>query len=153
LSFGTDVPRHRSLAYGGAFVEPLELTILIVEDWPNADLLGQILGLKGHTIHLANNGQEAMEKARQCKPDVVFIDVALPRMTGLDLARILSDQGDKKPLLIALSGFSSKEDKAKAYKAGFDHFFTKPMDLDDFMLILEEKENYLFISKRELVGD
>jgi CheY-like chemotaxis protein len=133
-------------------VEPLELSILIVEDWPDCKSLGQFLGLHGHTFYLANDGKEAMEKAKRCKPDVIFIDVGLPRMTGLDLARILSDQGDKKPLLIALSGFCSKEEKAKAYKAGFDHFFGNPMDSDDLLHILEEKENYLFISKRELVG-
>ena len=132
-------------------MKPFELTILIVEDWPDANSLGHILGLHGHDIYLANDGKEAIEKAKRCKPDVVFIDVAMPSMTGLDLARILSDQGDKKPLLVALSGFFSKEDKAKAYRAGFDHYFN-PMEPDDLLHILEEEENYLFISKRELVG-
>jgi len=131
-------------------VKPLERTILIVEDWPDAESLDPFLGLHGHIIHLANDGREAMEKAKRCKPDVIFIDVELPKMTGLDLARIRSDQGDKKPLLVALSGFSSKEEKVKACKAGLDHFFAKPMDPDDLLHVMEEKENYLFISKREL---
>ena len=134
-------------------MEPLELTILIADDWPDAaQSLGQLLGLNGHTVHLACDGEEALEKAKRFKPDVALLDVAMPKITGLDVARILSDQGDKKPLLIALSGFSSEEDKAKAYKAGFDHFFAKPMNPDDLLHILEETENYLFISKRELIG-
>ena len=134
-------------------MKPLELNILIVEDGPDAESLGELIGLDGHDIYFAHDGNEALAKAKRCKPDVVFIDVALPTMTGLDLARILSDQADKKPLLVALSGFSSKEDKAKAYKVGFDHFFKKPMEPDDVLHILdEEKENYLFISKREMVG-
>jgi two-component system CheB/CheR fusion protein len=134
-------------------VELLELTILIVDDWPDAaESLGRILGHYGHSIHIAHDGTEAMEKAKWCKPDVVLLDVEMPKMTGLDVARLLSVQGDKKPLLIAVSGFCSKDDKAKAYKAGFDHFFAKPMDTDDLLHILEENDNYLFISKREVVG-
>ncbi len=130
------------------------LTILVVDDLPDAaESLGQLLGLYGHTIHLAYDGNEALEKAKRFKPDVVFLDVAMPKMTGLDVARILSDQGDKKPLLVAISGFCSKEDKTKAYKAGFDHFFAKPIDTNDLLHILEEEqENYLFISKREMIG-
>jgi CheY-like chemotaxis protein len=134
-------------------LEPLELTILIVDDWPDtAESLGHLLRFYGHSIHLAYNGQEAIEVAKRHKPDVVLMDVALPKMTGLDVARILSKQGDKKPLLVAISGYSSHEEKAKAYKAGFDHFFAKPISASDLLRILEEKENYLFLSKRELVS-
>lgn len=133
-------------------MRPLQLTILIVDDWPDAaESLGIVLGLHGHTIHLAHNGLEAMVKAKRFKPDVVLLDVAMPKMTGLDLARILSEQDDKKPLLVAITGFASREDKARAYKAGCDHFFTKPIDPRELLQILEEKENYLFISKRESV--
>lgn len=132
---------------------PLLLTILIVDDWPDtAESLGQLLGLYGHTIHLAHDGKEALAKAKRYKPDVVLLDVSMPKITGLDVARILSEQADGRPLLIALSGFCSQEDKAKAYKAGFDHFFTKPIDPRDLLLVLEEEENYLFISKQELAG-
>jgi CheY-like chemotaxis protein len=148
----SDAP-HPPLALEGRSVIPLLLTILVVDDWPDAaESMGQLLGLYGHTIYLAYDGKEAMEKAKRCKPDVVLLDIALPKITGLDVARILSDQGDRKPLLIAISGYCSKEDKAKAYKAGFDHFLAKPVDPGDLRHILEEEENYLFISKREMVG-
>jgi CheY-like chemotaxis protein len=121
----------------GRSVTPFLLTILVVDDWPDAaESLGQLVGLYGHTIHLAHDGNEAMEKARRCEPDVVLMEMALPKITGLDVARILSNQGDKKPLLIAVSGFCSNEDKAKAYKAGFDHFVAKPMDPNDMLHIL-----------------
>ncbi len=102
-----------------------------------------------HAIYIARDGAEAVEKAKQCKTDVIFLDIALPIVTGLDVARMLSDQGDKKPLLIAISGYGTSEDRAAAYKAGFDHFFTKPVGSADLLHILEKKENYLFITKRE----
>ena len=126
---------------------PLELTILIVDDWPDAaESLALILGLVGHSIHIAHDGIEAMEKAKRCKPDVVLLDIEMPKMSGLDVARRLSDQGDKRPMLIAISGFCSAEDEAEAYKAGFDHFFAKPIDTEALLHILEETESYLFIS-------
>ena len=117
-----------------------------------AKSLGIVLGLHGHTIHVAHDGMTAVAKAKQFKPDVVLLDVAMRRMTGLDVARILTDQADKKPLLIAISGYGTNEDRTTAYKAGFDHFFIKPMNPADVQHILEEKENYLFISKRESVA-
>ena len=107
-----------------------------------------MLGLHGYTIHLAHDGAEAIEKAERFKPDAILLDVAMPKITGLDVARILSEQGDTKPLLIAISGSCSKEDKAKAYKAGFDHFFGKPIDTAALVQILDEQENYLLIAKR-----
>jgi len=143
----------RPIRYGRApSMKPLELTILIVDDWPDAaESLGIVLGLNGHTIHIAHDGVEAMGKAKRYKPDVVLLDIAMPRMTGLDLARILSERDAKRPLLVAVSGFGSNEDKARAYEAGFDHYFTKPINPTDVLLFLEEKEKYFLAAKRELV--
>jgi CheY-like chemotaxis protein len=137
----------RPIRDGGQIVK--SLVILIADDWPDAaESLGAVLGFHGHKIHFARNGLEAMEKTRRINPDVVLLDVAMPRMTGLDVARILSEQDAHKPLLIALSGFCANGDKAKAYKAGFDHFFAKPTDASALLQILELRENSLLVAKR-----
>ena len=80
------------------------------------------------------------------------MDVAMPRMSGLDVAKLLSEQGDKKPLLIAISGYCSREDKAAAFKAGFDHFFAKPCDPIHLLHVLEQEENLLVVTKRQPVA-
>ncbi len=107
-----------------------------------------MLKMYGHATHLAFDGEEAMLAVKKHKPDVILLDVQLPKVSGLDVARMLVEQGDKKPLLIAISGYCTTADKAAAYKVGFDHFFAKPMDPNDLCYVLEEQENHIFISKR-----
>ena len=62
-------------------------------------------------------------------PDVVLLDVGLPRMSGYDVARQLRlEQGDRRPMIVAVSGYGQEEDKRLAHEAGFDFHMTKPVD-------------------------
>jgi CheY-like chemotaxis protein len=131
-----------------AIVKPLELTILIVDDLPDhAESLGVWLRDLGHTIYLAQDGREALADTIRFKPDVVLLDIQMPKISGLDVARMLSEEGDKKPLLVAISGFDSRDDKEAAFNAGFDHFFSKPIDHAALLVTLEDEDNFLFISR------
>ena len=132
-------------------LNPLQLTILVVVDWPDsAQALGIALGFYGHIIHIAKDGDEAIETIKNLNPNVVLLDLVMPGISGLDtMARILSEKS-RKPLLIAISGYCTKEDKAAAFKAGLDHFFVKPVELDNLRRIFEQKENCHFVLRRDL---
>ena len=125
----------------------LHLSILIVDSCPDiAKSLFQFLGNFRHTIHVASGGHEAMKSVVQYNPDVILLDIDLPEVHGLDIAKMLH-HSHKKPLLIAITGFCAKEDKADAYRTGFDHFLVKPLDQKELLLNLEQKENYVLVSQ------
>ena len=126
------------------------LTILVADDWPDAaESLGKLLQFQGHSVRIARDGAEAMQIAQEVEPDVMLLDLAMPKMTGADVARAVAATSDRKPLLIAISGCCSREDKDRASKAGFDHFFSKPIDTGALLRTLNAHARNVFISMAE----
>jgi two-component system, OmpR family, response regulator len=122
---------------------PQKLRVLVTDDWPDsADSLAHLLRMRGHAVHVALGGAQAIEKAAQTQPDVVILDIKMPNLTGLEVARILSQVDGKRPLLIAISGCVTKEDRKKAYDAGFVHFFAKPTDLPALFYVLDVAKTF-----------
>jgi PAS domain S-box-containing protein len=105
--------------------------ILIVDDNRDAaDSLATMLQMLGHEIDTAYDGLEAVQSAATLRPDVVVLDIGLPKMNGYEAARHLRGQPwGKDILLIALTGWGQDEDKRRAEEAGFDHHVTKPVTL------------------------
>src|SRR5262245_33934139 len=94
------------------------LRILVVEDEPDtAETLSLFLRLHGHEVSVAANGPAALEQARVQQPDVVLLDIGLPRMSGWELAKRLRELADplpKRPLLVAISGYGRSEDRRRS---------------------------------------
>jgi CheY-like chemotaxis protein len=68
---------------------------------------------------------------RRAQPDVVLVDIGLPGIDGFELARrIRATEGDRRTLLVALTGYGRDEDRERTRAAGFDHHLTKPVELD-----------------------
>jgi CheY-like chemotaxis protein len=109
------------------------LRVLITDDnVDSAESMALLLRLEGHEVRTAHDGAQALDVARRFHPQVAFLDVALPRgMDGYELARQLRRQeGTEHTLLVAMTGFGSADDVARARAAGMDHHLTKPADLD-----------------------
>jgi CheY-like chemotaxis protein len=106
--------------------------ILLVED--NVDVatsFQRVLELFGHEVRVASDGVVALEVAESWVPDVALIDVGLPRVDGYEVARRLRARPVfAATILAAVSGYGRDSDKARAFEAGFDHHFTKPVDVD-----------------------
>jgi signal transduction histidine kinase/CheY-like chemotaxis protein len=104
--------------------------ILVVDDLrDSAESLGMVLELKGHTIRIAHDGREAVQAAAAFRPDVILMDIGLPKMNGYEAAReIRHEPWGKSMILVALTGWGQDEDKRRAAEAGFDHHMTKPVD-------------------------
>ena len=105
--------------------------ILIVDD--NADAansLSELLKMDGHVSQPAFTAEDALSLAQSFDPDVVLLDIGLPRMDGYEVARRLRHSLLRKgATLIALTGYGQAEDRERAQAAGFDAHFVKPLDL------------------------
>ena len=104
--------------------------ILIVDDNVDAaETLAMMLEILGQQTRQAHDGHQAIEAAREYKPDVVFMDIGLPGLSGHEAAaRMRQDLGMKDTYLIALSGYGTEEDRRKSIEAGFDTHLVKPLD-------------------------
>jgi CheY-like chemotaxis protein len=84
--------------------------------------------LKGHDVHTAHDGLEAVQAAATFRPEVVLLDIGMPRMNGEAARQIRQQPWGKEMALIALTGWGQEEDKRRALEAGCDHHLTKPVD-------------------------
>ena len=114
------------------------LRILAVDD--NRDIaegLAQVLGMWGHTVRTAPDGATALEVAGAFGPEVVLLDLGLPKLDGFEVARRLRDLAGPPPaLLISMSGFGQEQARRQSRKAGFHHHLVKPIDMDTLRDVL-----------------
>jgi CheY-like chemotaxis protein len=99
--------------------------ILIADDnrdW--ADGLALVLADQGYSVRAVYDGREAVAAAREFKPHVVILDVAMPRMTGYEAGRAFSKEA-ARPITIAITGWPRESGKLDAELAGFDHYLGK----------------------------
>lgn len=107
-------------------------SILVVDDNEvAAQALGRLLELRGHTIDIAYNGLEAVDKARQSRPHIIILDIGLPDIDGYEVARRLQEEKNFPSVLIALTGYGQPQDKERALSMGFRLYLTKPVGLKE----------------------
>jgi len=126
-----DTPREAPPALARAPVVTSALRILIVDDNRDAaEMLAMLLQFGGHETHTAHDGVEAVEAAMRLQPDVILLDIGLPRLNGYEAARKIREQHTDKgrPLLVALTGRGQDEDRRRSEEAGFDAHLIKPVD-------------------------
>jgi DNA-binding response OmpR family regulator len=105
--------------------------VLAVEDDPDvAESFALLLQMSGNEVRAVNNGLAAIEVARQFHPDIAFIDIDLPGMSGYDLARVLRREHGTALRLFALTGFGQQRDVERAMEAGFDMHLVKPIGME-----------------------
>jgi CheY-like chemotaxis protein len=104
--------------------------ILVVDDMrDNADSLAMLLRLDGNEVETAYDGLAALEAAERLRPDVVLLDIRMPKLNGYDACRRIREQPwGKGMLLIALTGWGQEEDLRRTEEAGFDSHLVKPVD-------------------------
>jgi CheY-like chemotaxis protein len=116
--------------------------ILLVEDNEmNRDMLSRRLERKGHTVSVAVDGKEGLDKAKADKPDLILMDMSLPVIDGWEATRQLkADVATQGIPVIALTAHAMASDEQKSREAGCDDFDTKPVELPR---LLEKMERLL----------
>jgi len=112
--------------------------ILVVDDNADAaDSLGMLLQVRGDDVRVAYDGLEALEIAREFGPDIVLLDIGMPRLSGYDVARRLREARGAAVTIVAITGWGQEEDRQRARDCGFDHHFTKPVDFEALIGVIE----------------
>jgi CheY-like chemotaxis protein len=124
---------------------PTGLRILVVEDYADgATSMAMLLRLSGHDAWVAADGPAALKAAQEVQPDVVLLDIGLPGMDGYEVAkRLQKQQAEKKPLLVAVTGFASEADRRHSAEVGIDLHLVKPADPDHLLRLLRRFQGIL----------
>lgn len=114
--------------------------ILVVEDnRDNMTLIVDVLSALDHTVFQATDGEEGVDMARREKPDLILMDLSLPKMDGWTATRQLkADDAVKAIPIIALTAHAMLGDRERALEAGCDDYVSKPIHLADFMAKLTQ---------------
>ena len=112
--------------------------ILIVDDnRDSATSLDTLLKLTGNETQTAHDGLEAVEAAAMFRPDVMLLDIGLPKLNGYDACRRIREYSwGRNMVLVALTGWGQDKDRRQSKDAGFDHHMVKPVDFDALMKLL-----------------
>jgi CheY-like chemotaxis protein len=113
--------------------------ILIVDDYIDAaKTLAMTLKIMGHTPRMAHDGLEALKVAEEFLPDVVLLDIGLPKLDGYEVCRHIRQQSwGERMVLIALTGWAQDEDKINSKDAGFNCHLVKPIDSANLRKLLD----------------
>jgi len=114
------------------------LRVVIVEDNDDSRMMFcELLELSGFECHTASTGPLGLELINELRPDVALVDVGLPGLDGLELARLLrQDARNASMMLIALTGYGQREDRKATRDAGFDTHLVKPVDVEALFNLL-----------------
>jgi PAS domain S-box-containing protein len=114
------------------------LRVLVADDNPGAaDALGMMLQMEGDQVRVAYDGISVLAEAEKFRPNVVLLDIGMPGLDGLEVARRLrASPATRESLLIAISGWGTAEDRARSKGAGFDYHLLKPFQISALETLL-----------------
>jgi len=106
--------------------------VLVIDDEASIrQSLNGALKDEGYRVATATSGREGIEALRSERPDVVLLDIGMPKLDGYEAARSIRQQSwGRDMMLVALTGWGQAEDKRRSHEAGFDAHLVKPVDFD-----------------------
>lgn len=118
--------------------DPARRRVLVVDDNVDAAAtLAQLVQLLGHDTAVAFDGLQALEIARTVRPDIVLLDLGMPRLDGIETAkRLRAAPGGAAVYIAAVTGWGQEGDRARTRDAGFDLHLVKPVDIDALTQLL-----------------
>ena len=127
----------RPVSPGGPRVLPAKRILVVDDNHDSATTLGLLLRFLGADVHIANDGLEALSAIERLRPNVVLLDIGMPKMDGYEVARQVRCRPELADIqLIALTGWGQADDRRRTREAGFDYHFVKPVDIDALQAFL-----------------
>ena len=113
--------------------------VLVVDDNADAaDSLGMLLEVRGDKVRIAYDGLEALDAEADFRPEVVLLDIGMPKLSGYDVARRIREARGNAVLIVAITGWGQDDDRRRSADAGFDHHLVKPVDPADLDTLLTQ---------------
>jgi signal transduction histidine kinase len=121
------------------FAPGAQLRILVADDNEDAaDTLAMLLEVMGHTVQRANDGEAALEVAATFDPQLVLLDIGMPKLNGYETCkRMRAQTGGAGRTIVAVTGWGQPEDRKRSQAAGFDHHLVKPIDMASLSALLD----------------
>jgi len=112
--------------------------VLVVDDHRDAArILNLLIGALGHDVRTVTSGEQALMEMNAFQPEIVLLDIGLPKMDGYEVARRLRARPECREVkLVALTGWGQDEDRRRSRDAGFDLHLVKPVDSDTLQAVL-----------------
>jgi CheY-like chemotaxis protein len=119
--------------------------VLVVDDNRDAaDSLGMLLQFLGAEVKVVHDGRAALEAMKTFRPAVVLLDLGMPDMNGLEVARRMREDPEARAVtIVALTGWGQREDRRRTQEAGFDYHLVKPADVGVLQSILSQPSHAL----------
>lgn len=133
-------PASKAEAQGPSKATPKRRVLVVDDNDDAAELLSVVVEMLGNEVRTAGDGQSALDAAEEFLPDVVLMDLGMPKMDGYEAARRMRQQPWGKSLtLVALTGWGQAEDRRRTREAGFDHHLVKPADANALQALLSDR--------------
>jgi signal transduction histidine kinase/CheY-like chemotaxis protein len=132
---------RRNKAFDPGLARRVPLRILLVEDnLVNQKVGSRVLQQFGYHVDVASNGEEAVAAVRRKKYDLVFMDIQMPKMDGLEATRQICARlaAQDRPYIVAMTANAMKEDRDQSLEAGMDEYLSKPVRADEIKTIIEK---------------
>jgi len=124
----------------GAIPQPSRHRILIDDSRDGAAGLAMLLTVLGHDTWTAHDGLVGVKLAEAFRPDLIVLDIGLPKLNGYDTCRRIREQPwGQEITIVAATGWSQEEDRRRSREAGFDHHFVKPVNAAEIVQVLEPR--------------
>ena len=134
------------------------LRILVADDnVDSVEILAMLLTLEGYDTKTTHDGDAALDVAATFRPDVILLDIGMPKLNGYEVCRRIRQQAwGKTMIVIAMTGWSQEDDRRKSHAAGFDFHLVKPVDLDVLYKLLAGvtvKVSWNIVREDKLIDD
>jgi len=108
-----------------------DVKMLVVEDYNfSMEIIVEMLRMMGIEPDMASNGEEAIEKAKHKKYDLILMDLLMPKVDGYEATMSIRKLPIEQPIITALTANAQEEDKKRCFNAGMNNFLSKPLSMD-----------------------
>jgi len=117
----------------------MKKTILIIEDDDNIAKAQELILQDKFNIHIENDGEKGLEKAKELKPDLVILDLMLPKLGGIEICKsIRSDEEIKATKIVMVTAKNQQRDEALGINLGADDYIMKPFEADELLHVVHQ---------------
>ncbi len=116
---------------------PSRRRVLLIEDAEDiVELVTSLFDDEGYAYTVATDGEAGVAAAHACSPDLILLDLSLPKLSGWDVIQRLRDDGLRTPV-VALTAHAMRGDRERALALGCDDYLSKPFEIDELLAVLE----------------